>query len=413
MPSLSSSVWLLAALSVPGWTSASSVHQCEDNGEGQCRLEEQEKSPEWGEDEHSLLQKESSRGGARPVHLVSYPKILEHERRPSELIEDKSRIGNTTETGEVHRVFSQEALDAAYAIERLDWCNNDGTSTKMSLCTEMRNQHIPQYCGSCWAFGSLSALSDRIKIARNAVGPDIILSVQHVLNCISFGFGSCYGGMLSGVYAWMFQSSVYGGMAVAYEDAQPYMACSYDSSIGICKYADWKCNSMNIARTCDTFPAEGGTCRGLKYYPNATLKTYGTVYGRKAIMAEIKAHGPVACGIDAMYILNYTGGIIVDTPGDRVDHVISVTGWGMDKTTGFRYWWVRNSWGEYWGEMGWARVGFGNLLVEQECVWGEVASFTDRHNQQNRAFEDGSNVAADDTDCGIWCEQSKKEKREY
>jgi len=35
------------------------------------------------------------------------------------------------------------------------------------------------------AHGSLSALADRIKIARNASlgGDDINLSVQHVLNC--------------------------------------------------------------------------------------------------------------------------------------------------------------------------------------------------------------------------------------
>eukprot|EP00419_Tripos_fusus_P059748 CAMPEP_0172928298 /NCGR_PEP_ID=MMETSP1075-20121228/217905_1 /TAXON_ID=2916 /ORGANISM="Ceratium fusus, Strain PA161109" /LENGTH=250 /DNA_ID=CAMNT_0013789581 /DNA_START=42 /DNA_END=790 /DNA_ORIENTATION=- len=67
-------------------------------------------------------------------------------------------------------------LDMDNIPDSLDWCNKDGKN----LCTMSRNQHIPQYCGSCWAHGTVSALGDRIKIARQGQGIDINLAVQHV-----------------------------------------------------------------------------------------------------------------------------------------------------------------------------------------------------------------------------------------
>ena len=44
-------------------------------------------------------------------------------------------------------------------------------------------QHIPQYCGSCWAQAASSSLSDRIKIARKAAWPDVVIAPQ-VTYCI-------------------------------------------------------------------------------------------------------------------------------------------------------------------------------------------------------------------------------------
>jgi len=105
---------------------------------------------------------------------------------------------------------------------------------------------------------------------------------------------------------------------------------------------------------------------------------------------EILKRGPIACGIDAGPILNYTSGIST-LEGEGVDHVISVTGWGHDDTLG-SYWIVRNSWGEYWGEMGYIRVQFGKLLVEEQCAWATLKDFTaPERNNQVHCFEGGEN----------------------
>merc|ERR1712050_142715 len=137
----------------------------------------------------------------------------------------------------------------------------------------------------------------------------------------------------------------------------------------------------------------GGGCTGLSHFPNASISDYGSISGVAAMMKEIYQRGPISCGIDANPLLNYESGII-KTESDGVDHVISVVGWGKDEKDG-QYWIVRNSWGEYWGEMGYVRVAFGALLVEQQCAWAVPSDFTaaERHNQVH-CHEGGDNCAA-------------------
>jgi cathepsin X len=260
------------------------------------------------------------------------------------------------------------------------WCNKSG----VNYCTISLNQHIPQYCGSCWAHGTTSALADRIKIARKAQGIDIQLSVQHMLNCGNVG--SCHGGSLDGPYQWIKSISEKTGSGISYTTSQPYFACSSEQTHGICKGMDWSCTAVNTAVTCGTF---GEKCVGLSQYPNATISEYGHITGKEAMMKEIFSRGPIACTVDAHPLRKYTTGIVT-TPGKHVNHVISVVGWGTDETHGL-YWIVRNSWGEYWGEQGFVNIKDGAVSLKH-CAWAVSKDYTapEKHNQFH-CVEDGAN----------------------
>jgi len=273
---------------------------------------------------------------------------------------------------------SHESLDLIDLPDNHNWCDIDGKS----YCTKALNQHIPQYCGSCWAHGSVSALGDRIKIARKGQGVEIDLSVQHILNCANVG--SCHGGSVDGPYQWLHRISKTGS-GIAYDTSNPYMACSSESQEGFCPHADWSCKAENVARTCSTFPPSG-FCAALSHYPNATISDYGSISGAAAMQKEIYHRGPIACGVDAVPLHKYTGGI-ASGAGSGIDHVISVVGWGTDEKEG-KYWIVRNSWGQYWGEMGFFRAKFGALMLEEQCSWAVPAAFT---GENYPCYEDGTN----------------------
>ena len=84
----------------------------------------------------------------------------------------------------------------------LDWCER-------GFCVPSWNQHVPQYCGSCYAHGALSSAQDRIKILnarrRKFTGADVMLGRQSFLNCAP-GHGlstGCDGGEAQDVYEFM------------------------------------------------------------------------------------------------------------------------------------------------------------------------------------------------------------------
>jgi cathepsin X len=126
---------------------------------------------------------------------------------------------------------------------------------------------------------------------------------------------------------------------------------------------------------------------------NATVAEYGMIEEGdvNAIMSEIYARGPVAATINAEPIVDYTGGVFTDTTkSTRTNHIVSIVGWGMDEESGRRHWIVRNSWGHYWGELGYMRVEMGsNILgLEGEVAWATPGSWTETNFP---CAEDGAN----------------------
>ena len=274
-----------------------------------------------------------------------------------------------------HEYVDVESLPPSFS-----WTNVEGTS----YVTKSLNQHLPQYCGSCWAHGAMSALADRIKIARKGQGVDVNLAIQYILNCGTEVAGSCHGGSATGAYQFVHDSGY-----VPYDTCLQYAACSAESDEGDCAAADYTCKPINVCRTCSTFSAMGGFCSELDTFPNATIAEYGTVSGEARMLAEIHTRGPIACGVDAGPLDQYQGGVL-DAPGHTsIDHIISVVGWGTSPD-GQKYWIARNSWGEYWGEMGYFRVvrGENQLGIEAACSWATPKSFTEIN---YGCFEDGSN----------------------
>lgn len=256
----------------------------------------------------------------------------------------------------------EEYLDLKALPAAWDWRNISGKN----YLSWSENQHIPEYCGSCWAHAATSALADRFNIIQNGSWPLVNLNVQTILNCAAGG--TCSGGDATGVYQFANTNGIPDTSCEQYVAADPAVV---------------NCSGEAVCKDCSPPPPAPGddgqiTCRSVPPGVNYYSSQYGLVRGTKAIKAEVYARGPVACGIMATEKLEigYDGGIFSQfSPLPQINHLVSIVGWGVEN--GEEFWAVRNSWGTYWGEQGFFRIKMhsDNLGIETGCAFA-VPTYT-------------------------------------
>jgi len=242
--------------------------------------------------------------------------------------------------------------------------------TQWPNCPTIKEVRDQGDCGSCWAFGAVEAMSDRICI-KSAGKVNAHLSAEDMNDCCRTCGNGCNGGFPEAAWQyWEKEGLVTGGQYNTKQGCQPYTikACDHHvvGKLEPCAKKDSKTPKC-------THKCEAGYNVSYTQDKHFGMSAYAVKREETQIMTEIMTNGPVE-GAFTVYadFPTYKSGVYKHTTGSALGgHAIKLIGWGTEN--GDKYWLVANSWNQDWGSAGFFKILRGNdeCGIESGIVGGE------------------------------------------
>jgi len=226
------------------------------------------------------------------------------------------------------------------------------------------------FCGSCWAFGAVEAISDRLCMSQSKSGATnatyLALAPLDMTACNSgffSGESGCQGGQLGG--AWNYAKKT----GLVTEKCFPYLK-SENGPVPTCDPTAQPClpeSKFIKTPACTKKCADGSDWDSDKH-------KLTSVYNVDAsqLMAELANNGPVESAFTVYAdFVHYKSGVYSHQTGAQLGgHAIKVIGYGTEN--GSDYWLVQNSWTTTWGDGGYFKIARGTdeCGIEDQLVAG-------------------------------------------
>jgi len=235
-------------------------------------------------------------------------------------------------------------------------CNQDLQHFDLRLTypgcgTEILNQGG---CGSCWAFGTIEAVSDRFCV----MGKHLTVSPQTLVSCPD-SKGGCGGGAESNAYNYIASHGLPTCTNQCASGCEPYGSGPQTCQSGQEDVLKDRC--YGPIHTCSTetqcHDGSHATFYKVRDHTKSTLDT-----DQEIVKAQLRTHGSVSGGLS---VYQNWGGWVKNNGVDAVydshegtahvgAHAIKISGYGV--SGGKKYWLVQNSWGSGFADGGYIKM---------------------------------------------------------
>ncbi len=208
--------------------------------------------------------------------------------------------------------------------------------------------------GCCWAFSASGVFESQImRFGGRASGDWVDCAEQYLVSCNPWGMSN-NGGWFPYPMGTDYIASDCGQTAAGavYEADLPFNATDPNSVIVSTPLPHHE--KFKVWGYCDGV-VDSAWPKGIHRATDDQIKN------------AIYKYGPIGASVKASPNWDsYTGGVSAYTISDNsVDHIIMITGWNDDSSC----YYVKNSWGTWWGENGYIRVAYGTSNIELYPTW--------------------------------------------